>query len=63
MKLEPRQVGEAVVVGGEAEMLSGEDQAWDDSAIRERMRQPGQCNRFGPGADDERNNVTAQRSP
>ena len=63
MKLAPRQAGEAVVGGGEAEMLSGEDQAWDDSAIRERMRQPGQCNRFGPDADDERNNVTAQRSP
>ena len=34
MKLEPRQAGEAVVGGGEAEMLSGEDQAWDDPAIR-----------------------------
>ena len=63
MKLDHRQAGEAVVGGGEAGMLSGEDQAWSDSARRERMRERGQFNRFGPGADDERNNITAQRPP
>ncbi len=52
-----------MITSDEAGMLASENQARRNSARRERMRQRGKFDRFGPGADDERNDVTAQRSP
>ena len=63
MKLDRRQAGEAMVGGAQTGMLTGEDEARDHSRRRQGMGEWCKLDRFGTSTDDERNKITAQRSP
>ena len=63
MKLDRRQAGEAMVGGAQPGMLAGEDVARGLARRRQGMSEWRKLDRFGTSADDERNKITAQRSP
>lgn len=63
MKLDRRQAGEAMVGGAQPGMLAGEDEARGHTRRRKSMGEWCKLDRFGTSADDERNKISAQRSP
>ena len=58
-----RIAGELKFAGIKGSVLAGQDQAWRNAVRSQRVRQRGQFDRFGPGADDQSNVGETQPSP